>query len=215
MSETMNIEDLRREYTGAGIDCANLAAHPMDQFDAWFAQAQAGAVVEPNAMSLATTDPRGGVSLRTVLLKAFDARGFVFFTNHGSRKARHIARNPRVALLFAWVALERQVEVEGTASRLPAEEALDYFRKRPRASQIGAWASRQSEVVASRAILEARFAEFEQRFAGAEVPLPEFWGGYRVHPERIEFWQGRPGRLHDRCEYLREGDGWLRRRLAP
>lgn len=211
----MNIEDLRREYTGAGIDCASVAEDPVAQFEAWFAQAQAGALVEPNAMSLATADAHGRVSVRTVLLKDFDARGFVFFTNLGSRKARQIGLNPRVALLFAWVALERQVEVEGTATRVSAEEALAYFHKRPRASQIGAWASRQSEEVASRGVLEERFAEFERRFSGREVPLPEFWGGFRVRPERFEFWQGRPGRLHDRCEYLRRGDAWQRRRLAP
>jgi pyridoxamine 5'-phosphate oxidase len=202
--------DLRRDYRRAGLDEADLAATWHEQFDRWFDDAQS--LAEPNAVVLATASPEGVPSARTVLLKAYDARGLVVFTNLTSRKGREALANPVASLVFPWVELERQVVVCGTVSPVPRSETEDYFRSRPRASQIGAWVSRQSSVVPSRRVLEQRQAALEERFTGREVPVPDFWGGLRVAPGTVEFWQGRPGRLHDRLRY--RADGSIER-LAP
>lgn len=207
---------MRSEYTRGRLRAADLHADPIVQFEAWLTEAVAAKVIEPNAMSLATAGADGRPLTRTVLLKGLDARGFVFFTNLESRKARQIAENPFVSLLFPWLAMERQVIVVGKASKMPATEALRYFLSRPRESQIAAWASRQSRAISSRKVLEMEWEHLKAKFGAGQVPLPSFWGGYRVWPETIEFWQGGPNRLHDRFEYSRgEGGAWSIERLAP
>lgn len=206
---------MRREYRGRPLRRADLDADPLLQFDRWFCEAVAAGLPDPNAMTLATVADDGQPSSRTVLLKARDRDGFVFYTNHDSRKAREIAGNPRVALLFFWPGLFRQVQVRGAVTRCSVEESRAYFQGRPRDSQLGAWASHQSMPIGSRAVLETRFAETQARFADAEVPLPPFWGGYRVVPQQLEFWQGQASRLHDRFVYTREGSRWQLERLAP
>ena len=211
----MDLAALREEYANRDLDISTTDASPFVQFQHWFDEAMRGELLEPNAMVLATVDERGAPSQRTVLLKLFDAQGFVFFTNYGSRKARQIAANPRVALLFPWLALHRQVEIHGTAVRVSTAESLKYFASRPRGSQLGAWISHQSEVVSNRGVLESKWEEFKRRFGEGEIPLPSFWGGFRVVPDRFEFWQGGAKRLHDRIEYLPSGEGWQRRRLSP
>ena len=183
----MNIEELRQQYSQQGLSQSDIDPNPFHQFDAWYKQAAESGIFEPSAMSLATVDSGGQPSLRTVLLKTFDEKGFVFYTNYGSRKARQIAANSKVSLLFAWVPLARQIIITGTAEKVSATESVKYFVTRPRGSQIGAWASAQSEVVNSRSILEAKFKEIKQKFSRGEVPLPDFWGGYRVVPASIEF----------------------------
>lgn len=208
--------ETRSEYTGGELDREGLKASPYDQFAVWFQQAMDAKVIEPNAMSLATTGADQRSLLRTVLLKSYDEHGFVFFTNLESRKARQIAENPNVSLLFPWLALERQVIVCGAAEKVSAAEALAYFITRPRGSQLGAWVSAQSSVITTRSLLEQKWAEMKRKFGEGEVPLPSFWGGYRVVPREIEFWQGRPNRLHDRFLYTRQPDGsWSINRLAP
>jgi len=207
------VADLRRDYALAGLDESDLAPTWWAQFAVWFDQARG--LVEPNAVVLATSTPEGVPSARTVLLKAFDSRGLVVFTNLTSRKGRETAANPRVSLLFPWVELERQVLVEGRVEQVPRAVTEEYFRSRPRSSQIGAWVSRQSEVLAGREVLERRQVELEDRFAGADVPVPDFWGGLRVVPTAVEFWQGRPSRLHDRLRYRAVDDGWVVERLSP
>jgi pyridoxamine 5'-phosphate oxidase len=209
-----DVASLRREYADRGLSEGDLAADPMTMFAGWFQEARAAGLYEPNAMVVATVSRDGRPSSRMVLLKGFSDEGFVFFTNLHSRKGADLAAEPRCALLFPWHPLERQVRVEGTASLVPREDVVAYFATRPRGSRLGAHASHQSQVVASRAELDAAYSRADEAYPG-EVPVPEEWGGYRVRPEVVEFWQGRPGRMHDRLVYRREGDGWRTRRLAP
>ncbi|MCW2499504.1 MAG: pyridoxamine 5-phosphate oxidase [Frankiales bacterium] len=210
---SLDLPSLRREYAREGLAEADLAPTWHGQFARWFEDASV--LREPNAMVLATATPDGAPSARTVLLKGVDPTGFVFYTNHGSRKGAELAANPRASLVFPWTDLERQVLVTGTVERVGDPETEAYFRTRPRGSQLGAWASRQSAVLADRDELEARHAAVEERFAGDEVPVPPFWGGLRVVPTAVEFWQGRPSRLHDRLRYRLSHGGWLVERLSP
>lgn len=212
----VDLPSLRRSATGGSLSRADLDTDPFRQFEAWFEAACDAQPLDPNAMSLATADADGRPALRTVLLKYFDEQGFVFFTNLSSNKARQIATNANVALLFFWPPLARQVSIRGRASKLPNAETLRYFVTRPRGSQIGAWVSTQSSIITSRSVLEAKFDELKRKFKNREVPLPSFWGGYRVAPVELEFWQGRSNRLHDRFRYALDGDGgWTIERLAP
>ncbi|MFF2846956.1 pyridoxamine 5'-phosphate oxidase [Streptomyces sp. NPDC058001] len=213
---------MREQYRTEGLSEAELAAHPMEQFALWFQQAvraaEQGALYEANAMVVSTADAGGRPSSRTVLLKQYDARGFVFYTNYDSRKARDLAANPRLALLFPWHPIARQVVVTGTAARTGRDETAAYFRTRPHGSQLGAWASAQSSVIGSRAELDRAYEELAARYPeGEQVPVPPHWGGYRVTPDAVEFWQGRRNRLHDRLRYVREPDGtaWRAERLSP
>jgi pyridoxamine 5'-phosphate oxidase len=208
------VAELRRNYTRDGLRRADLDTDPMAQFRRWFTQAVDAGIVEPNAMVLGTTDGKRP-SARSVLLKAYDERGFVFFTNYDSRKARDMAVNSSVSLLFPWYPLERQVGILGTAERISAAESLAYFLSRPHGSRLGAWVSQQSAVIGSRQFLEMKLDEIKRKFADGEVPLPSFWGGFRVVPSEIEFWQGRENRLHDRFRYTRSGGAWTVDRLAP
>lgn len=212
----MDVSALRRSPAGGALEREDLADDAIDQFEDWFRQACDADLIDPNAMSVATVDKSGRPATRTVLLKYFDAKGLVFFTNLGSNKARHIAANDNVALLFFWPGLDRQVSIRGTAEQISKKETMRYFVTRPRGSQIGAWISAQSSVVSSRALLDAKFEEMKHKFANKEVPLPTFWGGYRVVPQSMEFWQGRKNRLHDRFLYTLQADqSWRIERLAP
>lgn len=207
---------LRKNYARETLSEQDVRHDPIAQFDAWFNEALNSQLPEPNAMTLATVDALGQPSARVVLLKGIDHQGFVFYTNYESRKGEDLAANPRAALLFAWLELERQVRIEGTVEKVSEEESRAYFQSRPLGSQIGAWASPQSRPVSGREVLENTVAQLQQEYAGAEVlPLPSFWGGYRVRPGRIEFWQGRESRLHDRILYTREAEHWRIERLAP
>jgi pyridoxamine 5'-phosphate oxidase len=197
------------------LDESAMAGDPFAQFEKWFTQAQKASVPEPNAMSLATADASGRPSARIVLLKGFDSRGFMFFTNYASRKGSELAANPRAALCFHWQLLERQVRIEGTIEKTTRQESDEYFHSRPRDAQIGAWISEQSAIIDSREALERAGSELRKRFGDGSIPLPEFWGGYRVIPDSVEFWQGRLSRLHDRLQYLRNAAGWKLQRLSP
>lgn len=211
----MDLAEFRKEYSDRGMHREELNADPMRQFELWFQQAIELQLHEPNAMTLATVDAEGMPYQRTVLLKYFDGEGFVFFTNYSSRKATQIAGNPKVSLLAPWIPLERQVIIQGRAKKISTAESLKYFSSRPRDSQLGAWVSNQSEVITSRKFLMQKLNEIKKKFQHGEIPLPSFWGGYRVVPEMIEFWQGGPARLHDRFLYRREGGAWAIDRLAP
>ena len=212
----MNLADMRAQYSTTGVRREDLRDDPVEQFRTWFDQACQAGIAEPNAMSLATAWRDGRPLARTVLLKQYDERGFVFFTNLESRKARQLAENPRAALLFPWVALERQVMITGAVERVSIADATAYFITRPVGSQLAAWASPQSTVISSRALLETKWDEMKRKFADGRIPLPSFWGGYRVIPEAFEFWQGRVNRMHDRFQYTRGDDGaWRIERLAP
>ena len=212
----MDVSSLRRSATGQTLEREDLDNDPVRQFAEWMRQALDLDTPDPNAMSLATVDKNNRPSCRTVLLKYFDEQGFVFFTNLTSSKATQISENENVALLFFWPDLGRQISIRGSAERVSVQESLRYFLTRPRGSQIGAWVSAQSSIISSRSLLEAKYAEIKQKFADKEVPIPSFWGGYRVVPSAIEFWQGRTNRLHDRFLYTRlDGDEWSVERLAP
>ncbi len=212
----MDLGQFRQEYTRAGIDEDTLAAHPMEQFEAWFKQALDAGMHEPNAMVLATVGADGVPTTRTVLLKQYDRDGFVFYTNYTSQKARQIAENANVSLLFPWITLERQVVIRGKAEKISTAQSLKYFISRPHGSRLGAWVSDQSSVITSRKFLEMQLEKMKQKFADGTIPLPDFWGGYLVRPQAIEFWQGRENRLHDRLQYvLQSSANWKIQRLAP
>lgn len=212
----MSLADLRRDYALESLTESDVDPDPIRQFERWFEQARRAELLEPNAMSLATSTLDGQPSVRVVLLKGFDARGFVFFTDYRSRKGMELEANPRASLCFWWDALQRQVRVTGAVSRVPTAESAEYFRTRPHGSRIGAWASHQSSRIASREALEREVARhFANYPEGTDVPLPHHWGGYRVAPGAMEFWQGRQDRLHDRIAYVRGGGGWKIERLSP
>jgi pyridoxamine 5'-phosphate oxidase len=211
----MDLANFRKEYSNRGLKREEMDADPVSQFSTWFSQATELGLHEPNAMTLATVDESGMPCQRTVLLKYFDSAGFVFFTNYNSRKAKQIEANPRVSLLFPWITLERQVVIQGSAERISTAESLKYFISRPRESQIGAWVSNQSEVITSRKFLMQKLAEIGEKFSQGEIPLPSFWGGYRIRPQAMEFWQGGPARLHDRFFYRKTDADWSIERLSP
>ena len=206
---------LREEYFTKGLRRIDLDPDPIKEFGIWFTAAVEVGISEMNAMALATVAENGQPTTRMVLLKGYDHDGFVFYTNYLSEKGRHLEKNPRAALVIHWKELERQIRIDGIAEKVSREESARYFHSRPLGSQLGAWVSHQSDVIDARRILEARLSELEERFAGQEIPCPPYWGGYRVKPERIEFWQGRPNRLHDRFRYTRQGESWRIERLAP
>jgi pyridoxamine 5'-phosphate oxidase len=209
------IASLRKEYSLQALDESSVDPDPFVQFERWFQETVNAQLPEPNAVVLATVSEDGRPSARVVLLKGFDHRGFVFFTNYESRKGIELLNNPHAALLFYWAELERQVRIEGEAERASPEESEEYFRSRPTDSQLGAWASRQSSVLPNRSALEQAVAGLKARFRNQDVPRPPFWGGFRLHPQMIEFWQGRPNRLHDRLRYARADGAWRIERLSP
>ena len=216
MSSSVDIAALRHDYVAHGLRRADLDPDPIKQFGKWFEEAAAADIRDVNAMSLATATPDGAPSVRIVLLKAISERGFVFYTNYESEKGQRLAANPRASLNLFWVQLERQIRINGPVEKTSREESEEYFHSRPVGSQLGAWASAQSEVIANRQTLETELARVTERFAGGTIPLPPHWGGYRVVPETIEFWQGRADRLHDRFRYRRQDSAaWIIERLAP
>lgn len=212
----MDISELREDYRREALNKDTLHTDPMEQFKAWFNQARKAGLKEPNSMILATVDPGGQPWTRTVLLKKIDSRGLVFFTNFESRKASHIAANAKVSVLFLWLDLERQVSINGTAEKISTTESMAYFVSRPLGSRLGAWSSRQSSVITSRSLLEAKLEEMKRKFSDGKVPLPSFWGGYRILPQSFEFWQGRRSRLHDRFLYSKSAETlWQLDRIQP
>lgn len=211
----MDLSHLREEYRHASLDLGHVDADPLVQFRRWFREAQQAKVQEPNAMALATTDADGAPNVRMVLLKEANERGFVFFTDYRSVKGAELEVNARAALCFWWGALERQVRIRGPIEKITAAESAAYFAQRPRGSQLGAWASAQSSVIANREALERKYAELDAKYPGEEIPLPPHWGGYRIAPQSYEFWQGRQSRLHDRLRYQPQGAGWVIKRLSP
>lgn len=211
----VNLESLRREYMQEGLQRKDLTEDPISLFERWLEQAINAGIHDPTAMTIATVNAEGQPSQRIVLLKQVDVRGFVFYTNYESRKARDIATNSRVSLHFPWHSLERQVKVTGVAHKVGRAESLKYFLSRPKESQVAAWASAQSRPVSSRQLLMQQFKRMQEKFAQGQIPLPDFWGGYRVEPATIEFWQGGVHRLHDRFVYTRSDSGWIIDRLAP
>jgi pyridoxamine 5'-phosphate oxidase len=210
-----SVADLRRDYARARLDEADVSRDPITEFARWFEEAVKAKVQEPNAMTLASVSPDGAPSARIVLLKGFDDRGFIFFTDYRSQKGTELQQNPRAALVFYWPELERQVRITGTTALIDREESEAYFRTRPRGSRISAWVSHQSQVIASRKLLEDRVPELESMYPADDVPLPPYWGGFRVLPATVEFWQGRISRLHDRIRYTRAGERWRIERLSP
>ncbi len=216
MNSELSLKALRQKYGEEGLQYKDLNNDPLLQFQTWFQQAVDSGMPEPNGMCLSTATRAAAPSLRTVLMKSYDTDGFIFYTNFGSRKARQIEENNKVALIFPWIALHRQIIIEGTAKKIPTAESMKYFATRPRGSQLGAWSSHQSEVLTKRSLLEAKLDEVKNKFSKGDVPLPSFWGGFRVKPVRIEFWQGRPHRLHDRFLFTLTTDGnWKVERLSP
>jgi pyridoxamine 5'-phosphate oxidase len=211
----MSIADLRREYARARLDEGSVGPDPVAEFGRWFDEALNAKVLEANAMTLATATEDGAPSARIVLLKGVDERGFVFFTDYRSRKGEELKHNPRAALVFYWPELERQVRITGQTETMTQGDSEAYFRTRPRGSRIGAWVSHQSQVIPDRKVLEQQVSAMERKYSGDEVPLPPYWGGFRVKPDAIEFWQGRESRLHDRIRYSRASDGWRIERLSP
>lgn len=212
----MDIHVLREEYKIGELRRKDLQDDPFQQFETWFQQACNAELLEPNAMTLATVSEQGQPFMRTVLLKYFDNNGFVLFTNYESRKAHQIEANPRVSILFAWLPLQRQIHITGTAEKVTTEESWQYFTSRPRGSQLGAWTSQQSSVISSRQLLLMQFEKIKRKFLDGEIPLPDFWGGYRIVPDSFEFWQGCTNRLHDRFLYTHQEDkSWQAHRLAP
>lgn len=212
----MDLSTFRKEYSTKGLHREDLSRDPIEVFEQWFKQASELGIHEPNAMTLATVSPDGLPSQRTVLLKAFNHDGFTFFTNYSSRKGIQIDNNPSVSVLFPWLTLERQIIIQGIVTKVTKEESLEYFRSRPRDSQIGAWVSDQSTVINSRGILEQNLTEISRKYEGKDVPLPPHWGGYRIKPKTIEFWQGAAARIHDRFIYTVQSSGdWLMQRLSP
>jgi pyridoxamine 5'-phosphate oxidase len=211
----MTLADLRKDYSLAGLSEKDLARDPFRQFEKWFQEAEGAKIPEPNSMVLSTAGRDGRPSSRTVLLKGLDGRGFVFYSNYESRKGRELELNPTASLLFPWIGMERQVIAEGPVAKISREESEAYFHSRPRPSQLAAWASHQSAIVPGRAALEESLKAMESKYAGREVPIPPNWGGYRLAPETVEFWQGRRSRMHDRLRYRRTKDGWTVERLSP
>ena len=211
----LNIADIRMDYMLAALDEETAGTDPIAFFSKWFKEAESARITEINAMTLATADAQNRPHARIVLLKGLDDRGFVFFTNYDSAKGQHIAENPNVSLLFFWKELERQVRIDGRIEKVPAEESDIYFHSRPEGSRLGAWASPQSREIPHRNILELNYSKYEAEFSGIQIPRPVHWGGYIVIPERIEFWQGRSSRMHDRILFKRNGAAWRRSRLAP
>ncbi len=213
--EKINLVAIRTEYKKGTLDEKDVDKNPFVQFDRWFKEAVKSEIPEVNAMAIATANKQGRPSARTVLLKQFDEKGFVFFTNYESAKAKDIAENPQAALLFFWEPLERQIRIVGTVEKVTVAESFEYFRSRPIDSQLGAWASQQSSVISARALLEKAFGEMLEKFKNGEIPLPPFWGGLRIIPDEFEFWQGRTSRLHDRISYKNNNGVWSINRLSP
>lgn len=215
MDKKINIRNLRTEYRQSTLSKSSVRSNPIDQFAVWFDEAHKAKIPEINAMTLATADANGKPNARIVLLKGFDEKGFVFFTNYDSVKGNELSENPNAALCFFYQQLERQIRISGIVSKLSKEESFEYFKTRPLESRIGAWASEQSKIIENRELLKKRFDEYKKTFSDAEIPLPSNWGGFRIEPETFEFWQGRENRLHDRISYKKNGEKWGIVRLSP